>query len=168
MDTRPHNQYVREDDEQSWVIQLAKIASIVPVTNAWAERGGSAIKRIKSRSRSLMKNDLLNAFMHISINGPPLHSKEAAILISRVSEQYALEPHRKVPKLFSESSNATSTSTQTEVIVDVELSYENCSPSKLESALDAMNYEQFLNSNFDDDSSSDGTSSDEDEENDNI
>ena len=61
-----------------------------------------------------MKNELLNAFMHISINGTPLHSKEAAILIIR-----------KVPKLFSESSNATNASTQTEVIVDVELSYEN-------------------------------------------
>ena len=115
-----------------------------------------------------MKNDLLNAFMHISINGPPLHSKEAAVLIIRVSEQNALEPHRKIQKLFSESSNATNASTQTEVIVGVELSYENCSPGKLESTLDDINYEQFLNSNFDDDSSSDGTSSDEDEENDNI
>ena len=61
---------------------------------------GSAIKIIKSRSRSLMKNDLLNAFMQISINGPPLHSKEESSLISRVSEQYALARHIKVPIFF--------------------------------------------------------------------
>ena len=111
-----------------------------------------------------MKNDLLNAFMHISMNGPPLHYKEEAALISRVSEQYALERHRIVSKLLSESINATSTSTQTEVTVDVDLSYENCLPSELESALDDMIYEQFLNSYFEyDDSSYDGTESDEDE-----
>ena len=124
-----------EDDEHSLIIQLAKVASIVPVTNAWPERGASAVKRIKSRTRSLMKNDLLNAFMHISINGPPLHTKEADAFISRVAEQYALGRHRKVaeqyalgrhrkvaeqyalgrhrkaPELFSERSDSTSAST---------------------------------------------------------
>ena len=42
------------------VLEFAKLAIIVPVTNAWPERGARAVKRIKSRQRSTMKNDLLN------------------------------------------------------------------------------------------------------------
>ena len=49
----------------------------VPVTSAWSERGTSAVKRFKSRTRSAMKNDLLNALLNISINGPAYNSKEA-------------------------------------------------------------------------------------------
>ena len=52
------------------IVQLAKVACVTPVTNAWPERGASAVKRIKSHTRSTMKNDLLNGLMHISINGP--------------------------------------------------------------------------------------------------
>ena len=47
------------------IVTLAKIASIVPVTNAWPERGASAVKRIKSRQRSSMKNYVL-----LLLNGP--------------------------------------------------------------------------------------------------
>ena len=105
--------------------------------------------------------------MHISINGPPLHTKEADALISRVAEQYALGHHRKVPRLFSERSDSTSASTQTEVIVDVELVEENQLPNELESSLDAMNRDEVLNSNFEyDESSSEGSSSHDDDEND--
>ena len=70
------------------IVDLAKIAAIVPVTNAWPERGASAVKRIKSRTRSQMKNELLNSLLHISINGPAVNSKEADNLISRVVEKY--------------------------------------------------------------------------------
>ena len=52
------------------IVTLAKIASIVPITDACLERGASAVKRIKSRQHSSMKNDLLNALLHISLNGP--------------------------------------------------------------------------------------------------
>ena len=59
------------------IIEFAKLAIIVPVTNAWPERGASAVKQIKSRQRSSMKNDLLNALLHISMNGPAANSPEA-------------------------------------------------------------------------------------------
>ena len=97
---------------------------------------------------------------------PPLHTKEADAdaLISRVAEKYR---HRKVPKLFSERSDSTSASTQTEVIVGVGLVEENHLPTELESVLDAMNRDEVLNSNFEyDDSSSEWSSSDDDDEND--
>ena len=66
------------------VVDLAKISDIVSVTNAWPELGANAVKRIKSRTRSQMKNDVLNSLLHISINGPALNSKE----ISRMVEKY--------------------------------------------------------------------------------
>ena len=70
------------------VIELAKLAMLVPVTNTWPERGASAVKRIKSRSRSAMKNDLLNALLHMFMNGPPANSPEAERLINRVVDKY--------------------------------------------------------------------------------
>ena len=72
------------------VVEFSELAIIVLVTNAWPERGASAVKRIKSREWSTMKNDLLNALLHVSMNGPPVNSPEAEHLISRVVEQYLL------------------------------------------------------------------------------
>ena len=61
------------------VLEFAKLAIIVPVTNAWRERGASAVKRIKSRQQSTMKNELLNALLHISMNGPPANGPKRNI-----------------------------------------------------------------------------------------
>ena len=52
---------------------LAKVAEsivAIPVSKAWPERGASALKLIKSRLRSRIKNDLLSALMQIHVNGP--------------------------------------------------------------------------------------------------
>ena len=50
-----------EAKEYQEICWKAKLTSTVPVTNAWRERGGSAIKTIKTRNRSSMKYDFLNA-----------------------------------------------------------------------------------------------------------
>ena len=42
------------------------------VSNAWPERGASSMKHIKSRLRSSLKSDLLNALMQVAVNGPPV------------------------------------------------------------------------------------------------
>ncbi|PFX15667.1 hypothetical protein AWC38_SpisGene20108 [Stylophora pistillata] len=52
---------------------LAKVAEYIvslPVSNAWPERGASALKLIKSRLRSTLKNDMLSCLMQIHVNGP--------------------------------------------------------------------------------------------------
>ena len=59
------------DEDFPHIVKLVTIAAVTPVTNAWPERGASAVKRIKSRLRSTMKNDMLNALINISLNGPP-------------------------------------------------------------------------------------------------
>ena len=71
----------KDDQEFGKVVQLAKIGCITPVTNAWPERVASAIKRIKSRTRSTTSIDLLNALLQISINGPRMNSSDANKLI---------------------------------------------------------------------------------------
>ena len=69
----------KDDITFPFMVKFTKLAAIVPITNAWPERGTSAVKRIKSRQRSTMKNDLLNGLLHISLNGPPFGSPEAEI-----------------------------------------------------------------------------------------
>ena len=74
-----------EMDEFKEIAFLANMSLTVPVTNAWPECGASAVKRVKSHTRSTMKNDLLNALLNISINGSAYNSKEAKQLISEVA-----------------------------------------------------------------------------------
>ena len=102
------------EDNYIYICELAKIVLITPVTNAWPERGASAVKRIKSRMRSTMKNDLLNLLLHISVNGPPANSKEADQLLERVCNAYANEKHKKIPQVYSLGKTEASSSTQTE------------------------------------------------------
>lgn len=52
----------------------------MPVSNAWPERGASAIKHIKSRIRSRLKDDMLEALMQVTINGPKVRN---AVVLSR-------------------------------------------------------------------------------------
>ena len=44
----------------------------MPVSYAWSERGGSAIKRIETTKRNTLKSDALNALLMIPLNGPQL------------------------------------------------------------------------------------------------
>ena len=62
--------YYKGETDFDEIVTLAKIASIALITNVFPGRGASAIKRIKSRQRSITKNDLLNALIHISLNDP--------------------------------------------------------------------------------------------------
>ena len=112
------------EDNYIYIFELAKIALITPVANAWPERDASALKRVKSRMRSRMKNDLLNSLLHISINGPPANSKEADQLLERVCNAYANEKHKKIPQVYSLGKTEASSSTQTEN--NVESTVENC------------------------------------------
>lgn len=52
------------------LLHIAEVCLSLPVSNAWPERGASALKRLKTRLRNTLKNDMLEALMHVSINGP--------------------------------------------------------------------------------------------------
>ena len=51
-------------DTYSELLMIAEAAWTMPLSNCWPERGESAIKRIKSRMRSRLTDDMLSALLH--------------------------------------------------------------------------------------------------------
>ena len=47
---------------------ISQVAIMLPLSNAWPERGVSKLRLVKTRLRSSLKNDILNALLHMSIN----------------------------------------------------------------------------------------------------
>ena len=80
------------------MLRIAEVCLSLPVSNAWPERGASAIKRIKTRMRSTIK-DMLEALMQISINGPELKELESTCVVKESVKQWLKEkPRRKLAK----------------------------------------------------------------------
>lgn len=81
--------------------KLAHIAAIIlslPVSNAWPERGASALKRIKTRLRSRLKDNMLSGLLQVSINGPPV--EEATEFVNTcVNNWYEAKPRRKLKEV---------------------------------------------------------------------
>ena len=144
---------IYKDQEFGKVVQLAKIACITPVTNAWPERGASAIKRIKSRTRSTMRNDLLNALLQISINGPEMNSSDANKLIEKASLKFQKTRRNKKPNRLAVKTTMKVASTQT---VDVEADETSVDQleENFEQSLAKTSKEDYLVTNFEDDLSS--------------
>ena len=84
----------------------------IPVTNAWPERGPSAVIQVKNRTRSTMKNYLLNALLNVSINGPAYNSKEVKQLISEAAVKFESSKQQKKQNSYCCCIKQTSTGTQ--------------------------------------------------------
>ena len=81
------------------IVQIAEVALSMPVSNAWPERGASTVKQIKTRLRGSLENRMLNSLMHISINGPDLHTPEANHVIKMaVKKRQTTKERRKVKR----------------------------------------------------------------------
>ena len=52
------------------IVDAAQICLTQPMSNAVVERGASAVKRVNTRLRSRLKNDMMASLLHISLNGP--------------------------------------------------------------------------------------------------
>ena len=103
---------------------LAKVAeSIVslPVSNAWPERGASALKLIKSRLRSTIKNDMLSALMQIHVNGPEVGTKKFDNLITATITKWQSKPRRKLKyaRKIAERVNPAESSKSTEQVTQI-------------------------------------------------
>ena len=73
-------------DTYSELLMVAEAAWTMPLSNCWPERGGSAIKRIKTRMRSRLTDDMLNALMRVSINGPSFGTEECTDIVQTAAE----------------------------------------------------------------------------------
>ena len=91
------------------MISVVKILLVIPVSNTLPEKGASKVKLIKNRPRSLLKGDMLNSLMHISLNGPSVTSEEGQLVIrDSVVSWLAAKNRKKLPSV----STATGPSTQ--------------------------------------------------------
>ncbi|KAJ8048373.1 hypothetical protein HOLleu_00656 [Holothuria leucospilota] len=82
---------------------LAEVALAAPISNAWPERGASAIKRIKTRLRSRLNMDMLDSLLHISINGPDVNSSESELVVEKAVEKFMNRKRRASGKMTCRS-----------------------------------------------------------------
>ena len=99
-------------DEFKIITFLAQVSLIKPVTNAWSERGANTVKRVKSCRRSTMINDLLNALLNISINGPAYNSNDTKQLISEAAVKFESSKRQKKPNSYRSCTKQRLASTQ--------------------------------------------------------
>ena len=92
-----------ETSKYPLIAEIARVALITPVNNAWPERGASAVKRMKSCLRSTMGNDVLRSLL--TLNGPDLVTPELAKLIGKTVRRYesAKRCYKKPPKPSTKS-----------------------------------------------------------------
>ncbi|XP_052261749.1 E3 SUMO-protein ligase KIAA1586-like [Dreissena polymorpha] len=84
---------------------VAEVAASLPVSNAWPERGASALKNIKTRHRNRIQNDLLDALMQVTVNGPKC--EDAGELVKSAVSQWLSMKDRKKLAVRAEKSTST-------------------------------------------------------------
>ena len=137
-------------DKFPTICSLAKIDFIIPVSNAWPERDGSAIKRIKNNKRSTMKNDALNALLMISLNGPKPGTPNAAALLKRVAKSYGQRNQYKKASVV----RIKAMGTQTEQKETQTVYIESESVKEAEERLDMITSDEYTISNWAEESDS--------------
>ena len=80
------------------LVDLAEVALSAPFTNAWPERGASALKRIKTRLRNRTKNDMLNALLQVSVNGPATGTPEAKVVVQQAVTKWLQKKSRRLQR----------------------------------------------------------------------
>ena len=91
---------------------VAEIILSAPVTNAWPERGASALKRIKTRLRSKLGDDMMFSLLHITINGPELGTSESREMVEQAYEDWKSAKTRRYRSGPILNTPASSSSTQ--------------------------------------------------------
>ena len=86
-------------ESYSFLVDAVKICLTQPVSNAVVERGASAIKRVKTRLRNCLKNDMLSACLQVSINGPEPNSEECEAILAEASQIWRNTHKRNLPPL---------------------------------------------------------------------
>ena len=80
----------------SFLVDDANICLTQPMSNAAVERGASAVKRVKTRPRNRLKNDMLST-CHVSINGPEPKSEECQSVPAEAAHVWRNTHKRNLP-----------------------------------------------------------------------
>ena len=80
------------------LLLIAEAAITLPVSNAWPERGASVLKSVQNRCRSRLHNDMLEAMLHIKINGPALGSLKMGTLVTIEVQTWVDKNRKELPK----------------------------------------------------------------------
>lgn len=87
---------------------IAEVCLSMPVSNAWPERGCSALKRVKTRLRNRLSVDMLQSLLMITINGPKVGTSECESLVTAAVEKWqAQKKRRKMPKNIRRGSSSS-------------------------------------------------------------
>ena len=81
------------------IVDAAQICLTQPMSNAVVERGASAVKRVKTRLRSRLKNDMFSSLLHITLNGPSHQSEECKTMLTEATEVWRKTHSRNLPSL---------------------------------------------------------------------
>ena len=99
------------------LVELAEVALSAPITNAWPERGAGAVKRIKTRLRNRLENDMLNSLLHVSINGPAVSTPEVKVVKTAVANWLRKKNRRLQRPPIATNKDTTSAATLKPVLV---------------------------------------------------
>lgn len=83
------------------IVDAAQICLTQPMSNAVVERGASAVKRVKTRLRSRLKNDMMASLLHISLNGPDHDTEECKEMLVEATRVWRKTHFRNLPSLKS-------------------------------------------------------------------
>ncbi len=89
------------------LLEMEVLCLSIPVSSAWPERGASCVKRIKTRLRSTIKNDMLESLLHIAINGP--EPKDTTALIDSTLKDWLAKPRRNMSSVKQQRRQEEST-----------------------------------------------------------
>lgn len=67
-------------------VDAARICLTQPMSNAVVERGASAVKRVKTRQKSRLKNNMLSTCLHVSINELEPKYKECQVILTEAAQ----------------------------------------------------------------------------------
>ena len=70
-----------------------------PMSNEVVERAASAVKRVKTRLRSRLKNDMMASLLHISVNGPNHDTEECREMLTEATKVWRKTHFRNLPSL---------------------------------------------------------------------
>ena len=103
------------------LLYIAEVAFVLPVSNAWPERGFSLMKLVKTRLRSSLSSEMLNYLLLVLMNGPSV--KDSHKFIEEcVRNWLEAKPRRKLPKRAPEAKKSSSVvvdmSTQTDEMAE--------------------------------------------------